>query len=428
MLLITMLALPDRQGAESADLPGGGTRVAHDPKLREALLTIASSCFDPQPLPELSDWDALVQAADVHRLSPLANALIQNSTAPEAIKLDSRRRAALLAVHSASQEKQHARVLQALADAGIETMVLKGPGLARTLYPQPWLRVSSDLDVLVRQENWLAVHELLTAQGYTSLQPLSAPPPKVAEDKAYYHTQYLSADQRHFVEIHYDLWWYGLRPALGEQFWQRAVPLTIGGVATRMVSPEDMLLHLCIHLHHHGYNRLIWFTDIALLLRRYETELDWDYLVRAAHIEGLNIFVYYSLQYLEQLLGVAAPRRALKALKPGPVQAWVHDRLCPPSSVLEVEVTDRAVFDFHEVPEATELVLNFLLTGRRREKLRYLARLLTPSTEWLAYYYSTSDPRVLRRRRLSHIPHMLLKAGRELTGAAVNGLARHPVA
>lgn len=402
--------------------------MARDPKLREALLTIAAAPFHPQPLPGVSDWDGLIEAADVHRLTPLAHGLVQASSAPDEIKQSSRRQAALLAVHSAAQEKQHARVLQALSDASIETIVLKGPGLARTLYAQPWLRVSSDLDILVRQENWLAVHELLIGQGYTSLQPLTAPPPKVAEEKAYYHTQYISADQRHFVEIHYDLWWYGLRPALGELFWQRAVPLEIGGAQTKMVSPEDMLLHLCIHLHHHGYNRLIWFTDIALLLQRYESELDWNYVVRAARTEGLNIFVYYSLRYLEQLLEVAAPRSVIEALKPGFIQAWVHNRLCPPQTVLEVEVTDRAVFDFHEVPEATELALNFLLTGRRGEKLRYLAHLLAPSTEWLAYYYATSDPRVLRRRRLSHIPHMLTKAARELTGAAFKGMARHPVA
>jgi hypothetical protein len=93
-----------------------------------------------------------------------------------------------------------------------------------------------------------------------------------------------------------------------------------------------------------------------------------------------------------------------------------------------VEVIDRAVFDFHEVPEATELVLNFLLTGRRREKLSYLRRLIAPSDEWLAYYYATSDASVLRRRRLVHGPRLLANAAHELFDAALHGVARHPVA
>ena len=400
--------------------------MAGDQTLREALLTIASACHEPRPLPPVTDWAALLQLADAHRLLPLAYPLIQQSACPPAIKRESKSQMALLTLHWIEQDKQHARVLNVLTAVGVDAVVLKGPALARTVYPRPSLRISGDLDVLVHQEDWLAAHHALLQAGYVCLQPLSAPPPKVAEHKAYYHTQYLSGDRRHLVEVHYDLWWYGLRPALGELFWQRALPLNIGGTATKMVSPEDMLLHLCIHLHHHGYNRLIWFTDIALLLRTYD-QLDWAYLVRAARTEGLGIFVYYSLTYLDQLLGVAGPRWVLNALHPGRIQAWVHDRLCPPDGVIEVEVTDRALFDFHEVPEATELLLNFLLTGRRREKLTYLLRLLVPSTEWLAYYYATSDPGALRRRRLLHAPQMLIKAVRELAGVTVHGLARHPV-
>jgi hypothetical protein len=397
-----------------------------DPNLRAALLTIASACHDPRPLPPVTDWAALVEATEAHGLLPLAQGVIQASACPELIKTSIRANAARRAIRFALQERQHAAVLNALAVAGVETIVLKGPALARTIYPSPSLRQSGDLDVLVHQEDWLTTHEALLAEGYWSVQPLSAPPPKVAEHKAYYHTQYWSTDGSHFVEVHYDLWWYGLRPANGDQFWKRAVPLAIGEAPTRMVSAEDMLLHLCIHLHHHGYNRLIWFTDLALVLRKYE-QLDWAYLVQTARAEGLGIFVYYSLHYLEKLLAVAAPRWVLDALRPGPMQSLVHDRLCPPHTVLDVEVTDRALFDFHEVPDATELVLNFLLTGRRREKLAYLAHLLAPSGEWLAYYYGTTDPATLRRRRLVHAPRMLANAARELAGATLHGLARHPV-
>jgi hypothetical protein len=408
--------------------PGQDQLGGRDSDLRDALLAIASAGTNPRPLPPVSNWPALLHAAEAHRLLPLAYAQIQHAPCPADIKHRSRIQAALLGLQWKVQEQRHALALKALAEARVATIVLKGPALARTIYPQPALRISGDLDVLVHQEDWLAAHEALTTHGgYTCLQPLSAPPPKVADQKAYYHTQYLSTDGAHVVEVHYDLWWYGLRPALGEQYWRRSLPLQIGGVPTRMVSPEDMLLHLCIHLHHHGYNRLIWFTDLALLLRAYPS-LDWGYLVRAAHTEGLAIFVHYSLRYLAALLGVVAPDWVLKALRPGPLQAWVHDRLCPPNSVLAVEVADRAVFDFHEVPEATELVLNFLLTGRRREKLAYLARLIAPSDEWLAYYYATSDTHVLRRRRLAHAPRMIVNAAHELVHAALHGLTRHPVA
>jgi hypothetical protein len=409
----------------AATLPNG-FHQSHDPSVRKALLSIAKACENSPPLSPVNDWAALCSAAAAHRLMPLAHSLIAASDCPDDLKQASRRQVALLAAFGMAQEREHARALAALAAARVETIVLKGPALARTLYPKSALRGSGDLDVLVRQERWLDAHRALLGAGYTCVQELEAPPPKVAEHKAYYHTQYLSKDRVHMVEVHYDLWWYGLRPALGEQYWQRSIPLEIGGVQTRMVSMEDMLLHLCVHLHHHGYSRLIWFTDLALLIRA-NPNLHWPYLVQAARTEGLGIFVYYSLLYLERLLDVAAPKWVLQALKPGALQAWVHDRLCPTQTVLEVEVTDRAVFDFHEVPEATELVLNFVLTGRRREKLAYLLHLLAPSDEWLAYFYGTTDPRTLRRRRLLHAPQILSTAAGQLANAAVHGLTRHPV-
>lgn len=396
--------------------------------MREALLAFAAAPFAPQPLPPVDSWEEVLHRAWLHGLTPLAHRAVAASDWDPAAKAQARQRASSSALHSKTQERLHARVLQSLAEAAVPTMVLKGPGLARTVYPVSSLRPSGDLDVLVPQDAWRTVRDALSRLGYTSLQPLTEPPPKVAQHKAYYHTQYVNTERDHMVEIHYDMWWYGLRPALGPVYWQRALPLEIGGAPTQMPSFEDMLLHCCIHLHHHGYNRLIWFTDLAMLIRSRGAQLDWQHLVHAARTEGLGIFVYYSLTYLERLLGVASPGWVLDALRPSFLQAWVHDALCPPQAVLAVEVTDRAVFDFHEVPEFTELVLNFVLTGRRWEKLTYLARLFAPSDEWLAYYYATTDPRILRRRRWTHGPSLLLKGLREALTTARHGAVRQPLA
>jgi hypothetical protein len=317
-------------------------------------------------------------------------------------------------------------VLLALQAVEINPLVLKGPVLAETAYPHPSLRPYGDLDILVREGDWQTTHETLLGLGYRCIQQFTGPPPKVAEHKAYYHTQYIRDDSGVMVEIHYDLWWYGLRPSLGEMFWTRAVPVTVEGVTTRMVALEERILHLGIHLHHHGYGRLIWFTDLALLLRGPE-KIDWDFVVEAARREGVEIFLYYSLFYLNELLGVAAPVEVMAALRPNPVKAWIHDRLWPPADVLSTDVHDRVLCDLHEVPEAVELLLNFVLTGRRKEKLAYIGRLLAPSSEWLAYYYGTTDAATLRRRYLVHAPKMVATALSQIADTLIHGVTRHPV-
>jgi hypothetical protein len=173
-----------------------------------------------------------------------------------------------------------------------------------------------------------------------------------------------------------------------------------------------------VHLHHHGYKRLIWFTDLALLLHQ-TPRLDWKYVVWSARQEGVGPSVYYALGYLAALLGVAAPEWVCAELRPSPLQRLLHGHLWPSQAILNLEIDDTvSCGEFHEVPEATELISNMVLTGRRLEKAVYLLRLLLPSAGWLAYYYGTTDPTTLRMRRLIHGPKLVVRAFREL-GAAM---------
>jgi hypothetical protein len=390
---------------------------------REALLAFAAAAYERRPLPAVSNWEPLLDRAQAHGLVPLAYRLLRDSDCPPEIARIFRAHAFGYALRSGQHEKASSEVLAAFGAAGIDNLVLKGPAVGRTVYADPSLRPTSDLDILIPEERWQAARDVLVGQGYIPEQPHDGPPPKVADEKAHYHSQYRRDRDRMLIEVHYDPWWYGLRPRLRELFWQRSAPLTIGGVLTRMLSAEDQLLHACIHLHHHSYTRLIWFTDLALLIQRPQG-LDWTYFVWAARQEGLELLVYYSLYYLEQLLGVSAPASVMSALRPNPLQAWVHDHLWPAGLILGLEVEDRALCDFHEVPEAEELLFNFLLTGRRREKLAYIGHLLAPSADWLAYYYGVSDPATLRLRRLVHAPKLLAATLRELAQMFLNGPSR----
>src|SRR5579859_429155 len=104
-----------------------GVQRAHDPSVRKALLTIAAACHNPAPLPQVSDWAALRSAAHAHRLMPLAHTLLADSNCPEELKQASRRDITMLTAFAMAQEREQARALAALAAAGVETIVMKGP-------------------------------------------------------------------------------------------------------------------------------------------------------------------------------------------------------------------------------------------------------------------------------------------------------------
>lgn len=386
---------------------------------RAALLAFAAAAFENRPVPYIDDADVLLELARAHGLVGLAHRRLRRSDCPDEIKQVFRIDAAVQALRTGQMQTELANVLTELTASGVAAIILKGPALGQRVYPYASLRPYGDLDLLVREEDWQRTHVALLGLGYRCVQSFNGPPPKVTDKKAYYHTQYVRDEVGIMVEVHYDLWWYGLRPTLGEQLWQRAVPVSIGGVPTQMVDAEEEVIHLSVHLQHHGYRRLIWFTDLALLLRSNDA-LDWDFVVRTAKREGLSVFVYYSLTFLEQLLGVAAPPEVLRRLRPTPLQRRIHERFWPAAKVLGLEADEAVRCDFHEVPHATELLRNFVLVGRRLEKLRYLSRLLAPSSDWLGFYYGTTDPAVLARRRLMHGPKLIGQALTDLFRATLH--------
>ena len=390
---------------------------------REAVLAFAAAAFEARPLPTVRDWDSLLKEAHSHRLVPLASRLLADSACPDDVKQTFRRGALAWAARSLQLERELTAVLSEFEAAGIEALVLKGPALARSIYPQASLRPYADLDLLVHEEDWVATHRAMLALGFVPTEPLMAPPPKVWARKAYYHMQYDRGAVGARVEVHYDLWWYGLRLRDGEAVWRRAVPVVIQGHQAMMVSPEDQIVHLAVHAHHHAYSHLIWLTDLALWLRR--DGIDWERVVSTARSEGVSLLVYYSLLYVQRLLGVLAPFAVMNRLRPARIQMWVHDRLWPPDAILGLKVNDRVLADFQEIPEGQELILNFILTGRRWEKLIYLTRLLVPSPEWLRYFYRTG--RLSFPQRALYAPKLIARVVRDLGQAARHGLVRRPL-
>lgn len=382
-----------------------------DQPLRDLMVCFATSLFEQRPVPAGVNWVAARSAAWRHGLIPLADEFCRRTDeVPADFKSLIRMDYLSMVARSTYLGTVLQRVLLALHDAEVPVIILKGPALAESVYPNPMLRPFSDLDLLCHEDDWLTVHRILAGMGYESEPRIETPPPKAWQRKAYYHMQYFKSSKSEMVEIHFDVWQNGLRPKLGDRFWDRAASTVIASVSSRVLSVEDQFLHLCVHLHQHGYSRLIWFTDLYLLLQRFADAIDWSYVATSARAEGVELSLYYCLYYLQQLLSVDPPLDLLAALKPNPFVARLHQRLWPSDRVLQLVESERVGFEFREVPVAKEALLNLLLTGRTREKLVYLLRVLLPPDDWLAHYYNATDRATLRRRRVVHAPKTILSA------------------
>ncbi|MEI2689163.1 MAG: nucleotidyltransferase family protein [Anaerolineae bacterium] len=90
---------------------------------------------------------------------------------------------------------------------------------------------------------------------------------------------------------------------------RRAERVQVAGQPVLRFSPEDMVLHLALHMRKHRYVGLRWLCDVAELLRRFDgpdapRPLDWQYIAGGARAAGLTVLLYIGLH-----VGAAAAGR-----------------------------------------------------------------------------------------------------------------------
>ncbi|MBE0698312.1 MAG: nucleotidyltransferase family protein [Anaerolineaceae bacterium] len=279
-------------------------------------------------------------------------------------------------------------VLSALNESGIQYLVVKGPAVAFSVFPAANLRVYNDLDLTVHESDWVEVSKALERAGYHLYDGEAAPPPRVVPDEVNHESKYLNAEGNFRVEAHFDdLLRTGFAARDLEGFWKRAIHLEMDGVPFPTLCLEDQIVYLSAHAHHHGYTRLNWFSDIALILRDKAALIDWQKLIDVVKVEEAQVPVYYTLYFIERLFSISTPAQVMDAIRPDRFRRWLHDRLMPPARVLSFEPMVQVFFCFYFYPLFQRLLPDLLVMGRRREKLRFLLHLLVPPREWLRYFY-----------------------------------------
>ncbi|HEV2235299.1 MAG TPA: nucleotidyltransferase family protein [Ktedonobacterales bacterium] len=348
-------------------------RAAHEPSAGRdrRLWDLARRC----------DWPTVIELAREHGLIPwLAQVMRQSARATSVTPAEDLATLNMLATASALRSDALfaalARALAALAREGIAPIVLKGPALASTIYPTRDLRPFGDLDLLVRKEELDRADAVLRALAYVPY----ANGPTELED---FHRVYAAAGRDAVVELHTDLLQLGLPTACGAALWERAErwEMPEWEQPALLLGREHQLLHLCVHLHLHGYRRLIWFIDLARLLRVRGTEVRWDDLWALAHADGVTLSVRHALLLARDLLDAPLPAEALRAARVDPLGELLHGALWPRRSVLTHESKQRLrSLRFNPRVGLMGALPSLLVMGRRREKLARLRERGRPPT------------------------------------------------
>lgn len=324
----------------------------------------------------ITDWTDVPLLAARHGVSGYIRQAINREGIPLPAEIAAGLRNAAVAqiTHVARLDAALMQVLAALQAAEVPTMLLKGPVLSRLVYPDRTLRPYSDLDLNVREPDEEKVVTALLGCGLVEVphgaEVLRQEHAGHVHGGTAFHRVFMAPEGGVMVELHLDPLQMGLKTTHEAARWERAVPIPDLPHAM-MLSLEDQIIQLSVHVHKHGYNRLIWLKDLDLLVRAYGETLHWAAIRADARSEGVTGSVWYGLWLAAEVLSTPVPAGVLSSLQPAPLVRWLYRQVWPPSGVaaLHGHMRRRAV-QFLAADSWRGMLPNLVLMGRRGARAR----------------------------------------------------------
>lgn len=361
--------------SEPPSVSGNGLQGSEVFEFLRQLVTVDPSPERIQRIAQSSrsdvDWSELQRSAEFHGVLPLvARNLIEHGTQlPTGVEQSFRSAYESNLQKNLRFSAELGRIVKQSADQQLRVVPFKGPQLAESVYGDLGSRSFSDLDLLIFSGDLGAAKATLAELGYRPSEELSPAVERLLL-RTGYERSFDCAAGKNLVELQWAAlpYFYAVDLDL-DQLLARAGSSIVGCYEISSLSPEDLLLMLCLHAAKHLWTRLIWIADIAQTMRT--QSIDYGQVADRGRALGIG-----------RILGISywLAKHVLQAEPPDAAQHLMGaDSRVP---VLGAEFAERiahgATYDF----ESTKYFRQILsLRERRRDRWRYVWRLVwTPSS------------------------------------------------
>lgn len=340
------------------------------------------------------DWPRLKTMLKYHEIAPFAYITLKQylHLLPDEIRefLYAEYKSALIS--GLTKEREYRTIYDAFKRKNIELVPIKGTSLSFDLYKKYPVRPMCDIDVLIREEDYEKSSELLKDMGYR--KELDGLKEDYWRSKQC-HVTFLNQNKdssRARLELHFRLDLKRNNRDIADLAWKRTRSFNIGASEIQLLSPEDTLFSLALHQRRYGKTFCLKYVlDAALIIKRHEDALDWDYVLKTCKSERLSSCLYFLFLQVDLLVGAGGFIEKMEALSVGRYKKGLMRRFI--SNNMDSLMLDKKIKDNY-------LKSHFLLYDSFIEPVRYI--MYIPLEQFSKYYsfspYSSRTKALYRAR------------------------------
>lgn len=379
------------------------------------LLSLLSSAVNNKaPIPpsyESVDWTYIYEQSIHHNISPLIYVVVKDL--PADLQPPFLKQWKMQTLYSSTKSIQRRNELLELFDefkaADIEVLLFKGLIISE-LYPEPILRNSGDVDLLVRIENLEKITELLVNIGYK----------RSKENTDLKYTYFISPDGL-VVDLQTKVWSYYANKdkkkseLIEEMIWQNHIIALVDGHEIPTLGIQEHLFGLICHAAKHFISQGIGIRhlcDIALYVNKYYENIDWPSLV--PKFEKINL-----LGFFESLLVLNERYLGMKKLPVIISNALNQDA----QDMLLKDMLDAGIFGRKSLANKIMIpaVGSVYYLGKSSQRMKLLLHLLFPSSKGFGqrYNYAKKYPILLPAAWIHRGIHNLSRLNKATDGLEI---------
>jgi hypothetical protein len=323
------------------------------------------------------NWEEVLVSASRHGIAPLIYHNLKNIAGiPQRVMDQLKREYYGNMARNMYLYAELRRILYRFGEKGLDVIVLKGTALAPSVYGDIALRPMGDIDLLVRKEDLPYAERIMSTLNYSTYMNGNS-----QEWYSHHHFHlppYIAPDKSMVVEIHHNIIGRPFHIDIGK-WWERARKWRIANCDMLIPSAEDMVVHLCVHLFNHGYNKFLLrgLCDISETIRYYGDGLNWIRFQDEVSRYGINKPVYSILYLVNKLYGVDS--KLSEFLKS--TESAIDSRV--------VSAIERQIFAEDSVSSNLPgPLIRFLVADKFVDKMRILIATIFPTREVMSRWYS----------------------------------------